>query len=213
MIMEAMKLNLASLCTLLLVSPVYAQTVCPPILDGIYVTDDNADEVGKEGKRENVLRLLKKIDPSLAATTLEFSIALLKNGDQLSLYRNIGNELDEQYTNLSVRAEARSPATCNPSGAWMLQATQYYPEELNFFGKPRRKARRLPEPVRMHLWLEQVEVGVLRISGCKAEVQEAGKWHAFSKYDSVDLCLNLKSSKLFDIRPEVQGRKGWQGVF
>jgi hypothetical protein len=213
MIMKAVKINFVSLCTVLLAHPIYAQTTCPPILDGIYVTDDNADEVGKEGKHENVLRLLKKIDPNWAATTLGFSVALLRNGDQLSLYRNIGNDLDEQHTNLSVRAEARSPATCDPSGAWTLQTTQYYPEELNFFGKPRRKAKKLPEPVRIQLWLEPIEVGVLRISDCKAEVQEAGKWRAFSKYDSVDLCLNLKSSKLFDIRPSVQGRKGWQGVY
>ncbi|SCK21593.1 hypothetical protein [Vogesella sp. LIG4] len=206
-------LNYISVFILLLTPVAHTQTLCTPIPNGIYVADDNADEIGKEGSRDNIIRLLKNTEKNQTATTFEFSVALLKNGDQLSLFRNIGNELDEKYTNLSVRAVASFPAVCESSGAWLLQTSQYYPEDLNFFGKPRRKSRKLPEPVRMFIWLESVELGVLRINNCKAEVQKNGKWTPFGKYDSVDLCLNLKSSRIFDIRPDIHGRQGWQGAF
>ncbi|MDW5419210.1 hypothetical protein R6242_21790 [Iodobacter sp. CM08] len=189
-----------------------SQANCPVFSDGVYVTDDNADSIGKEGVRENIIKIAKGGDSRWTATTFEFSTALIKKSDKLVFNTTIGNALDEKYETLSVRAETQLPSVCTGTGLWVLQATQYYPNEINFFGKPRGKAKKLPEPIRIKLTLQPLEAGVLRISDCKSEVQERGQWRAYSKYDSVDLCLNLKARRLFDIYPYVSGKNGWQGA-
>ncbi|MDN0073906.1 hypothetical protein QU481_03240 [Crenobacter sp. SG2303] len=197
---------------ILFLLPGLSEATCPTISDGIYVPDDTASEVGKPGKYENIIRNLQKTDQNLAATTLGFSVALLKNKGNLILFRTIGNDINEQYTTLSIRAEYNH-LSCTESDWWTLQTNQYYPEELNFLRKPRKTPKKLPTPLRMLVKIKSTNPKELEITGCKTEVQEAGKWRPYGKYDAVDLCTNLVSSKLFDIRPLVQGRPGWKGLF
>lgn len=199
-----------TLCSTFLLSyPV--QAACEAISDGVYVSDNNANLTGKEGQRSNVLESLKRSDPKWAATTLEFSLAFIKRNDQLLFSRTIGNSLDEQYETLSVRAQSSLSAACN--SRWSFQVTQYYRDYINFFGKPRGKARKLPEPVRINLILQAIEQNAVRVTDCQSEVREGGRWRAYSEYDSVDLCSHLKLRKLFNIRPDISGKKEWQGYF
>ncbi|MDW5419246.1 hypothetical protein R6242_21985 [Iodobacter sp. CM08] len=207
------KIHLVACSALLLSVAFFAEAACGPIVDGVYVTDNNASVIGKDGNHANVFESLKRSESNWAATTLGFSVALVKNNDQLIFSRTIGNGLDDQYETLSIRAESSNSTACNANGGWTLQTTQYYPNYINFFGKPRGKARKLPEPVRINLTLQPVEANALRIIACKSEVQEGGRWRAYSEYDSVDLCTNLKLRKLFNIRPDVIGRKEWKGAF
>ncbi|AZN35345.1 hypothetical protein [Iodobacter ciconiae] len=206
-------IHLVACSALLLSVTFFAEAACGPIVDGVYVTDNNASVIGKDGNHTNVLGSLKRSDPKWAATTLGFSVALIKKSDQLIFSRTIGNGLDDQYETLSIRAESSNSTACNENGGWTLQATQYYPNYINLFGKLRGKAKKLPEPIRINFTLQPVEANALRIVACKSEVQEGGRWRAYSEYDSVDLCTNLKMRKLFNIRPDVIGRKEWNGAF
>ena len=213
MIFKHTKIHLVACSAMLLFVTFFAEAACVPIADGVYVTDNNASVIGKDGNYANVLESLKKSDPKWAATTLGFFVAFVKKNDQVIFSRTIGNGLDDQYETLSIRAESSNSDACNANGGWTLLTTQYYPDYINFFGKPRGKARKLSEPVRVNLTLQPVEVNTLRIIACKSEVQEGGRWRAYNEYDSVDLCTNLKMRKLFNIRPDVIGRKEWRGAF